>query len=299
MWYHGINKQHSCRSNKGVVFLATPHTGSDIASFLRWIGPAIKVSETVGELKKNNAMLRDLAIWYRENVPDRNVKHGVLYETQSVRGLPVLVVGQDAADPGLPGVIPIPVGGADHIWICKLNSKDDLVYRSVKQFIEDNLDPTRPPYPGTFFQLTQEFAKARRTNDGFEAFKKERIGQKVKGTAVVLSRETDKKKPKLRLIPADTVKSLAVMGASEVGWLAPPAVQFPICGVAMLLAKKAPTTILNQVNFATFFSRNLPDGISGGAWIEIEGVLGKNTNIVGLILEECKIHRIIQTGQEK
>ena len=57
----------------------------------------------------------------------------VLFETQSTCG--VTVVDPTSSDPGMAGVIPIPVD-ADHISICKPASKAHLVFARTKLFIE-------------------------------------------------------------------------------------------------------------------------------------------------------------------
>jgi hypothetical protein len=63
----------------------------------------------------------------------------VYCEKQAVAGL--LVVNESSADPGLPGVIPIPVD-ANHISICKPESRDKLVYSRVRKLVADICDGT-------------------------------------------------------------------------------------------------------------------------------------------------------------
>jgi hypothetical protein len=47
---------------------------------------------------------------------------------------------QTAADPGLPGVCPIPVD-ENHVTICKPTSKEARIYRQVKRLIQHSLLP--------------------------------------------------------------------------------------------------------------------------------------------------------------
>jgi hypothetical protein len=77
--------------------------------------------------------LRDLNLWYRNAVSGGTLKieNLVLYEKRLTNGL--LVVNPTSADPGIPGVIPIPID-ADHISICKPISKSALQYKLVKRF---------------------------------------------------------------------------------------------------------------------------------------------------------------------
>jgi hypothetical protein len=123
---------------KGVVFLSTPHSGSNVANWARYVRTVLRLSETVEELRAHDSRLRELSTWYRQAVDELGIQTRVYYEKQATRG--VLVVDPTSAEPGLKGVIPIPLD-ADHLTICKPESKDALVYRSVKQFIERCLAP--------------------------------------------------------------------------------------------------------------------------------------------------------------
>jgi tetratricopeptide (TPR) repeat protein len=60
----------------------------------------------------------------------------VYCETRPTKG--ILVVNQTSADPGIKGVIPVPMD-FDHISICKVADRKSQIYRQVKRFIQDNL----------------------------------------------------------------------------------------------------------------------------------------------------------------
>ena len=66
----------------------------------------------------------------------------VYCEKRPIAGL--LVVNETTADPGIAGVIPIPVD-EDHVSICKPASKDSQIYRRVKRLVEDIVAAVRPP----------------------------------------------------------------------------------------------------------------------------------------------------------
>ena len=51
---------------------------------------------------------------------------------------------QTAADPGIPGVRPIPVD-ENHVTICKPTSKEARIYRQVKRLIQHSLLPADHP----------------------------------------------------------------------------------------------------------------------------------------------------------
>jgi hypothetical protein len=122
------------RQTLGVVFLATPHSGSRIPYYLSSLGRMLRLSVSVRELEANAAPLRDLNLWYRNNARRLAIQTRVFFESQQTNG--VRIVDEASADPGIEGVFPIPVD-ADHISICKLDSRDTLVFSSVANFVRE------------------------------------------------------------------------------------------------------------------------------------------------------------------
>lgn len=123
---------------KGTVFLATPHSGSDWANWFSYIGVILSKTEIINELKSNSSHLRNLTLWFKENIsPSSSLgcKIQVYFETKPTARIG-LVVDQASADPGLVGVIPIGID-ADHIEICRPVQAEGIVYDGVKQFIEE------------------------------------------------------------------------------------------------------------------------------------------------------------------
>ena len=127
---------------KAVVFLSTPHSGADLASWIQYIGGLLRTTVSVEELEAHHPRLRELNLWYRSHVADFDLATEVYYEKRPVAG--ILVVNETTADPGIVGVVPVPVD-EDHVSICKPASKDSLIYRSVKCLVEDIVAATRPP----------------------------------------------------------------------------------------------------------------------------------------------------------
>lgn len=131
--YSNENHLKIARQAKAIIFLATPHSGSNLADWMECIG-ALQTTVSVTELKVHDPHLRDLNNWYRNNTEAAKIETVVYYETLAVAGL-VIVVNPSTADPGIRGVIATPVD-ADHISICKFPTKDHLIYRRTKKTIE-------------------------------------------------------------------------------------------------------------------------------------------------------------------
>ncbi|MEO0532486.1 MAG: hypothetical protein AAF215_01290 [Cyanobacteria bacterium P01_A01_bin.123] len=131
-------------NTKGIVFLATPHSGSDLSNLMQFVNRVLqgvmRASVSVEELEANHSRLRELNNVYRNHTRLSQIPVDAYFETQPYN--PVgLVVDQASADPGMQGVVPIGVG-ADHITICKIAPEDktnSIVYNSIKLFIEDYL----------------------------------------------------------------------------------------------------------------------------------------------------------------
>ncbi|HPE73918.1 MAG TPA: hypothetical protein PK018_17400 [Candidatus Competibacter sp.] len=119
---------------RAIVFLSTPHSGADLASWIQYIGGLLRTTVSVEELEAHHPRLRELNLWYRGHVVDLDITTVVYCEKRPVAGL--LVVNETTADPGIVGVVPIPVD-EDHVSICKPASKDSLIYRGVKRLVEE------------------------------------------------------------------------------------------------------------------------------------------------------------------
>ena len=118
---------------KGIVFLSTPHSGSDIASWVQYIRGIIRTSVSVDELQSNDPRLRELNIVYRNHSQLKDIPIIAYCENEKTSG--VLVVNQTSADPGIPGVTPIPLD-ENHITIARPLSKQSRLYLRVKKFIQ-------------------------------------------------------------------------------------------------------------------------------------------------------------------
>jgi len=124
------------RSCVGVAFLATPHQGSKFASTLKTI-LSHAASKQLSQLTVSEEELFSLNEYFRAHVGRKNIAVKSFYETEKTWG--VQIVDKVSGNPGVYGSDPIPVE-ADHIGICKPETSDAPVHRSICKFIRDHLE---------------------------------------------------------------------------------------------------------------------------------------------------------------
>jgi tetratricopeptide (TPR) repeat protein/pimeloyl-ACP methyl ester carboxylesterase len=128
------------RVNK-VAFLATPHTGSDLAAFGNRIRIFAKPSAATTCLVRNDPNLRRLNSWYRTWANARGISHLTLTETDAIRVLG-MIVKPDSGDAGLAGSNPVPID-SNHWTICKPIDRSHDTYVLVRKFIERRFERPR------------------------------------------------------------------------------------------------------------------------------------------------------------
>ena len=117
---------------RGVVFLATPHTGSGLTRAVDALGSIYRGTPAVEDLRSNCAHLRQLNDRYRDWVDETRIRNLIFFETRLTKGM--RVVDEASANPGIARVRPIAVD-ADHVDICKPMSRRELVYGQVRRFV--------------------------------------------------------------------------------------------------------------------------------------------------------------------
>lgn len=140
------------RRLRKVVFLATPHTGSELAN----IGDVLRVlarpSPATKALARDDSYLTELAEGYRKAAQKYNVAHLTLTERNPLIirdrkffGFPLppidlgVIVKPSSADPGLASdPIPFPV---DHREIAKPKNHEDQIYLEIRGFIARKVEP--------------------------------------------------------------------------------------------------------------------------------------------------------------
>ena len=140
----GSARQRQVAENtKGIVFLATPHSGSNWSNWAQFINGLLlqlpKLSLSVEELAWGHSRLQELNYVFRGHPTLGQLPVKAYYEKQPLKPLGV-VVDNVSADLGKPEP-PTPVD-ANHLNICKISpadKADGVVYDSVLLFLEDCL----------------------------------------------------------------------------------------------------------------------------------------------------------------
>ncbi len=125
-----------------VAFLATPHSGSALASWGDRLRVLVRPSAATTSLVRNDANLRDLNNWYREWANARGIAHLILTEAKPTTVLG-LVVPPDSADPGLANVRSVAID-ADHKSICKPIDRTNEIYVLLRDFIARSVQRAKP-----------------------------------------------------------------------------------------------------------------------------------------------------------
>ena len=128
------------KETKLVAFLATPHTGSSLATILKIFTEKFS-SSYVKLLTNDNDQLDDLNDFYRDLCQKQQIRTAVYYEKYKHKG--VLVVPKESADPGVPGTRAIPLD-VDHDTISKPADKDLLLFKSVCRHIKKTIQTCCP-----------------------------------------------------------------------------------------------------------------------------------------------------------
>jgi hypothetical protein len=169
---------------KGVVFLSTPHSGSDLANFVDFL-KVLLPSDSVRELKPNEPRLRELNTWYRNNVSNLGIKTQVYCErkgTPARRNLlgqliSIMVVDANSSDPGIAGVTAVPLD-EDHLSI-SCPKHDSLLYRRISEFILENLKGNSKESRDTATSATVEENSGARPQNEQSILKDANIGGNV------------------------------------------------------------------------------------------------------------------------
>jgi predicted alpha/beta hydrolase family esterase len=121
---------------RGVLFLATPHGGSLLASIHNVFHVVARSNETIEDMRLHSPYLEDLNDWFAGNFDRLGLKGHVLREGRPTAG--VWVVDRLSARPGIPS-IPVIDTDADHISICEPSDPESLIYQTTLDFVRSSL----------------------------------------------------------------------------------------------------------------------------------------------------------------
>ena len=131
---------------RGVVFVATPHHGSELASLVQALSLVTRPNRQMEALRKDDGPLLELNQQFRAQRKGLGIAVQAFAERRDVeleipgwfrwsrKVLQVRVVSDSSSDPGLEGVLAVPVP-EDHFSICKPRSRDTLVHGATRRFI--------------------------------------------------------------------------------------------------------------------------------------------------------------------
>ncbi|MGI9504483.1 MAG: hypothetical protein ACR2RE_15665, partial [Geminicoccaceae bacterium] len=120
----------------GVVFIATPHAGSDLAWWARATGMFSRPTTAVRDMMPNDPQLLKLNAWYRSYAKDYGIRSYAFYETKDTKGFNVVEAA--SADPAIEGLESTPVD-ADHIQIAKPLDETAPLYTETVDFLDETL----------------------------------------------------------------------------------------------------------------------------------------------------------------
>jgi CheY-like chemotaxis protein len=121
------------RNTKVIVFIASPHSGSNLASLASALN-IYRPAKITQDLKAHCPHLRELGTWYSQKARNLGIQTYAYFETKKIG--PTLVVDPTSADPKVEGCIPIPVDG-NHFTICTPATKESPLYIGVKKALQE------------------------------------------------------------------------------------------------------------------------------------------------------------------
>lgn len=132
---------------KGIVFIATPHKGADLANLATLI---LRTNEQVGNMQNHDAHLRSLHQQFLAYYQKYPIKVRTYAETRPLLigkkllgwniGAHKLVVDPDSSEPHVPSEIAIRLP-EDHISICKIPNQNAQLYKSLISYLREDIFP--------------------------------------------------------------------------------------------------------------------------------------------------------------
>ncbi len=127
------------KSVRGISFISTPNTGSDLPTLVNYLVHILGTSPAIEDLRDNGALLRDLNLWYINQVEQLGIMNKVFFETMPTFGQ--TVVDESSAALFVKGISPIPIE-ANHIEVSRPLSRESLVYKETRDFVDKVIPPS-------------------------------------------------------------------------------------------------------------------------------------------------------------
>jgi|APMI01.1.fsa_nt_gi predicted alpha/beta hydrolase family esterase len=142
---------------RGVVFIATPHKGSELADLVQAVKFLFRTNEQVGDLTLHNPYLRNLHQQFLARYNDSPFPVRTFAERKPVslgkgffgKIITKMVVDSDSAEPHVPNEIATPLS-EDHFSICKPKNREAQIHKSLIAFIREVIndrEKSAPPSP--------------------------------------------------------------------------------------------------------------------------------------------------------
>jgi pimeloyl-ACP methyl ester carboxylesterase len=144
-----VNRWEAISKNtKGIAFIATPHSGANIASFAEFARAVLRTNEHVSELAAHHPRLRELHGWFLAFCAKQKLVCRSYGEKREVKPeipflglkLPkgIIVVDESSAEPNIQGERAIPLD-EDHISICKPSHANAEICKSIRMWLRECL----------------------------------------------------------------------------------------------------------------------------------------------------------------
>jgi len=127
-------------NTRAVMFLATPHTGADLASRVDDFKKLFGATVTIRELRLHDAELRNLYDWYRNHSAKAGIETFVYFEQRSLMGL--MIVDPNSAHPGI-GANPVALD-ENHLSIAKPRDRKSQVYVKANDILRKFVLASKP-----------------------------------------------------------------------------------------------------------------------------------------------------------
>ncbi|KAI1738139.1 hypothetical protein F4680DRAFT_459999 [Xylaria scruposa] len=151
---HDANYQQVAKGVSAIIFLSTPHRGTNLAKILNRVLAASfqSAKHFISDLSKSSSAIEELNEEFRHVAP--NLSIWSFYETlaTSIGPWKIMVLEKDSSVLGYPAEISRPLQ-ADHHDVCKFSSPADPNYVAVRNAIQSLVTQLRNRRPETQIQV--------------------------------------------------------------------------------------------------------------------------------------------------